>query len=195
MSLDAYKDSSMLELFRLEAQAQTQVMDSCLLVLEREPTDPAQLEACMRAAHSLKGAARIVGLDVAVTLAHVMEDLLVCAQSGKVRLSSTRIDALLRASEALRQLSEGISVQGLPALQAILADDTQQDAPAPDAMPDFRPALPEEVSAIETNEPEPAGELHDRILRVSAERLDCMGCAMRCWGRSYRLVPRPCYPM
>jgi two-component system sensor histidine kinase and response regulator WspE len=172
MSLDAYKDSSMLELFRLEAQAQTQVMDSCLLVLEREPTDPAQLEACMRAAHSLKGAARIVGLDVAVTLAHVMEDLLVCAQSGKLRLSSTRIDALLRASEALRQLSEGISVQGLPALQAILAEDTQQDAPAPDAMPDFRPALPEEVSAIETNEPEPAGELHDRILRVSAERLD-----------------------
>lgn len=172
MSLDAYKDSSMLELFRLEAQAQTQVMDSCLLVLEREPTDPAQLEACMRAAHSLKGAARIVGLDVAVTLAHVMEDLLVCAQSGKVRLSSTRIDALLRASEALRQLSEGISVQGLPALQAILAEDTQQDAPVPDAMPDFRPALPEEVSAIETNEPEPAGELHDRILRVSAERLD-----------------------
>ena len=85
MSLDAYQDSSMLELFHQEAQAQTQVMDSGLLVLEREPTDPAQLEACMRAAHSLKGAARIVGLDAAVSLAHVMEDLLVAAQSGTVR--------------------------------------------------------------------------------------------------------------
>ena len=172
MSLDAYKDSSMLELFRQEAQAQTQVMDSCLLVLEREPTDPAQLEACMRAAHSLKGAARIVGLDIAVTLAHMMEDLLVWAQSGKVRLSTTRIDALLRASDALRQLSEGVSVQGLPALQAILAEGTQQDAPAQDAMLDFAPTLSEEVSPIETNEPELPGELHDRILRVSAERLD-----------------------
>ena len=40
MSLDAYQDSSMLELFHQEAQAQTQVMDSGLLVLEREPTDP-----------------------------------------------------------------------------------------------------------------------------------------------------------
>jgi chemotaxis protein histidine kinase CheA len=57
-----------------------------------------------------------------------MEDLLVWAQSGKVRLSTTRIDALLRASDALRQLSEGVSVQGLPALQAILAEERSPQA-------------------------------------------------------------------
>ena len=42
----------------------------------------------MRAAHSLKGAARIVGLDAAVRVAHAMEDCLVAAQKG--RSSSSR---------------------------------------------------------------------------------------------------------
>ena len=36
----------------------------------------------MRAAHSLKGAARIVGLDVGVRVAHAMEDCFVAAQRG-----------------------------------------------------------------------------------------------------------------
>ncbi len=55
MTPDEMRDASLLELFRLEAEAQTQVLSHGLMVLERKPTDAAQLEACMRAAHSLKG--------------------------------------------------------------------------------------------------------------------------------------------
>ena len=40
------------------------------------------LEALMRAAHSVKGAARIVGLEEAVQVAHVMEDCFVAAQDN-----------------------------------------------------------------------------------------------------------------
>jgi two-component system sensor histidine kinase and response regulator WspE len=40
----------------------------------------------MRAAHSLKGAARIVGMDAGVSVAHVMEDCLVAAQEGRLLL-------------------------------------------------------------------------------------------------------------
>ena len=164
----SFQDSSMLELFRQEAQAQTQVMDTGLLVLEREPTDPAQLEACMRAAHSLKGAARIVGLDAAVSLAHVMEDLLVAAQNGQLRLNTTHIDALLRGSDALRHLSEGANVDGLPALHALLSTDAQEAAP-----PEATPAIKEETATTEAAEPDPAAaEQHVRTLRVSADRLD-----------------------
>ncbi|MEG1200865.1 MAG: Hpt domain-containing protein, partial [Comamonas sp.] len=179
MSLDAYRDSSMLELFRQEAQMQTQVMDTGLLVLEREPNDPAQLEACMRAAHSLKGAARIVGLDAAVALTHVMEDLLVAAQNGEVRLNTTHIDALLRSSDALRQLSEGVHVDGLPALQALLATDAQPQAEPPPTpvvqelpSPMLTPAFYAESAPPEASDPELPAEQHDRILRVSADRLD-----------------------
>ncbi|HEY1108519.1 MAG TPA: Hpt domain-containing protein, partial [Opitutaceae bacterium] len=69
-------DFSMLELFRVEAENQAQVLTEGLLVLERAPADAEQLNNCMRAAHSLKGAARIVGLNSGVDVAHAMEDCL-----------------------------------------------------------------------------------------------------------------------
>ena len=40
----------------------------------------------MRAAHSLKGAARMVGLDVGVRVAHAIEDCFVAAQEGRLKL-------------------------------------------------------------------------------------------------------------
>ena len=58
MTPDQMRDASLLELFRLEAEAQTQVLNAGLMALERSPTQADQLEAQMRAAHSLKGAAR-----------------------------------------------------------------------------------------------------------------------------------------
>jgi len=69
MTPEQMRDASLLELFSLEAEAQTQVLSAGLMALERNPTQADQLEACMRAAHSLKGAARIVGVDAGVSVA------------------------------------------------------------------------------------------------------------------------------
>ncbi|HEV2681783.1 MAG TPA: Hpt domain-containing protein, partial [Rhodanobacter sp.] len=77
MSTGNLSDYSMHDLFRMETEGQGQVLTDGLLALERAPTSAAGLEACMRAAHSLKGAARIVGLVAAVVVAHAMEDCLV----------------------------------------------------------------------------------------------------------------------
>src|SRR5689334_2956562 len=87
---------SMVELFRIDAEAQLNTLTAGLLVLERDPTSPEQLESCMRAAHSLKGAARIVNLNVAVRVAHAMEECLVAAQTGRILLGQSDIDVLLR---------------------------------------------------------------------------------------------------
>ena len=86
MSAGDLSEIPMLDLFRMEAETQTQVMTSGLLALERDPIAAEQLESCMRAAHSLKGAARIVGLTVGVSVAHAMEDCFVAAQRGRLRL-------------------------------------------------------------------------------------------------------------
>ncbi|MEO6382876.1 MAG: hybrid sensor histidine kinase/response regulator, partial [Thermomonas sp.] len=77
-----------------------------LLVLERTPTSAGELEACMRAAHSLKGAARIVGLGAAVGVAHAMEDCLVEAQHGRILLRNTAIDALLGGVDLLGRIAD-----------------------------------------------------------------------------------------
>ncbi|MBM7093046.1 Hpt domain-containing protein, partial [Streptomyces sp. S12] len=95
-SNDSLRDRSLHDLFRMEADGQRQVLTEGLLALERNPTVAATLEECMRAAHSLKGAARIVGLGAAVAVAHSMEDCLVDAQHGRLRLQRGIIDALLR---------------------------------------------------------------------------------------------------
>jgi chemotaxis protein histidine kinase CheA len=68
----------------------------------------------MRAAHSVKGAAKIVGLDQAVQLAHALEDCFVAAQRGEVRLGSDAIDVLLRGVDVLQRIGLGSESDSLP---------------------------------------------------------------------------------
>ena len=86
MSAD-YSDLSMLDLFRIEAENHSRILENGLVEAEAQQT-PEKIEPLMRAAHSIKGAARIVGLDGCVGLAHAMEDVLSAAQHGKLRLAA-----------------------------------------------------------------------------------------------------------
>ncbi len=96
-------DYSLLELFKTELEQYTRVLDSGIVSLEKEQT-PKKIEPLMRAAHSIKGAARIVGLDIAVTLAHSMEDLFTAAQKGKLVISSEVADLLLEGNDIYTKL-------------------------------------------------------------------------------------------
>jgi two-component system sensor histidine kinase and response regulator WspE len=99
-------DFSLVELFRDEVRSHGGTLSQGLLALEREPANPQRIEPLMRAAHSIKGAARIVGADAAVGLAHVVEDALVAAQQGRLLLVPADIDLLLRAADLLVALAE-----------------------------------------------------------------------------------------
>ncbi|MFM0000804.1 hybrid sensor histidine kinase/response regulator [Paraburkholderia dipogonis] len=95
---------SLIDLFREEARTQARVLNDGLLALDRAPRDAGALEACMRAAHSLKGAARIVGVQVGVELAHAMEDCFVAAQEGRALLDVAWIDELLRGVDIVAHI-------------------------------------------------------------------------------------------
>jgi two-component system sensor histidine kinase and response regulator WspE len=95
----------MFELFRLDAEGQVQALTTGLLALERAPNAESHLEACMRAAHSLKGAARIVGVQAGVAIAHVMEECFVAAQRGTLVLRQDQIDELLRGVDLLKRIT------------------------------------------------------------------------------------------
>lgn len=88
-------DPLMMDLFRVELENNTRTLESGLVTAERDQT-PERIEPLMRAAHSIKGAARIVGLNSAVTLAHAMEDVLSAAQHGKMPLTADAVDSSLR---------------------------------------------------------------------------------------------------
>lgn len=99
-------DVSMLELFRLESEAQTETLSTTLLELESNPEDSDLLEGLMRAAHSVKGAARMVGLESSVSISHLMEDIFVAAQEGKFILEPDDMDILLASVDMLSNMAK-----------------------------------------------------------------------------------------
>lgn len=188
MTPDQMRDASLLELFSLEADAQTQVLSAGLLALERNPTQADQFEACMRAAHSLKGAARIVGVDAGVSVSHVMEDCLVSAQENRLYLQPEHIDALLQGTDLLMRIATPgndvgpADVEAYVALMERLLDPSQAPvnvAPSPEPAPVVEELPPEPEPAPPVNsEPPRQGkrmtEGGERVLRVTAERLNSL---------------------
>ncbi|ROL85301.1 hybrid sensor histidine kinase/response regulator [Pseudomonas chlororaphis] len=211
MTPDQMRDASLLELFSLEAEAQTQVLSAGLLALERNPTQADQLEACMRAAHSLKGAARIVGVDAGVSVAHVMEDCLVSAQEGRLYLRPEHIDALLQGTDFLMRIAtpgSEVGEQDIAAYVALMEQlvgspdaasagvvlpriepnlppmaELQMQAPRVEPEPQVPPfEMPQEVlqetlqetAAAITHKGKKLAEGGERVLRVTAERLNSL---------------------
>jgi two-component system, chemotaxis family, sensor histidine kinase and response regulator WspE len=113
---------SLLDLFRMEAESHTATLSAGLVALEGASAAPETIEPLMRAAHSLKGAARIVGLDAAVRVAHAMEDGFVAAQKGQLVLRPEHVDILLRGVDFLVQIAQ-VGEAELSAWQAEHADE------------------------------------------------------------------------
>lgn len=118
---------SLLEVFRIEVETQAQALSESLLELEsiitttsfHENKDSslkserhslnsifAVLTILMRAAHSIKGAARIVKLESVVRFTHCMEDCFTAAQTNLFLLSEQLIDELLQGVDWLYSLSQ-----------------------------------------------------------------------------------------
>lgn len=103
---DGFGGFSMLDLFRQEVEDQGKTLSDRLLKLENDPESKEDLETLMRAAHSIKGAARIVQMDAAVKVSHVMEDCFVAAQEGHLVLDEEDIDILLKGVDLLIRVSK-----------------------------------------------------------------------------------------
>ena len=189
MSTDDLSHLSMLDLFRLEVETQAQVLTAGLLALERDHTAADQLEACMRAAHSLKGAARIVGLMVGVGVAHAMEECFVAAQHGRITLRHGHIDLLLHGVDLLGRIAQTPESEVgqwadakkpevdafLSALACVLEGKEEVaalDGDVPPA-PALTALLPPQPTEPRLMAPAPTGaETSERVLRVTAEHVN-----------------------
>jgi len=187
---------SLHELFRAEAETHAGALSEGLVKLEGT-SDAATVEPLMRAAHSIKGAARVVGLDIAVKLAHAMEDVLVAMQKGREAIEPARIDQLLKGTDLLASLARveesavpAWSAEHEPAVDALIAElrvappavSAPQQPPAP-AVAAHAVASPVvvETAAIEAPAPAPpqppapsapAAPTRGASVRVTAEKLD-----------------------
>ncbi len=95
-------DPALLELFRAELDTHIPTLSDGLLALEKGPAGEQEIAAMMRAAHSIKGAARIVGLEEVVRVAHAMEDCFTDAKDNPTSLSGA-VDVLLEGLDAIQR--------------------------------------------------------------------------------------------
>jgi len=91
-------------LFATEVADKCAAMERVLLQLEQSPERLELIAPLMRATHSIKGAARAVRSEAAVTLAHAFEDRLSAAQKQNLPLDVAMLDLALRAVDHIRRL-------------------------------------------------------------------------------------------
>ncbi|WP_228058981.1 Hpt domain-containing protein [Nostoc sp. LEGE 06077] len=170
---------SLLDLFNMEVKTQVVLLNNYLLALETNPEPQSELAALMRAAHCIKGAARIVRIEPAVTLAHVMEDCFSAAQAGTVNLTTDCVDVLLQGVDMLQDIADNPNLQqgNHPQIQSLV-----------DAIANISTAvtIPAIIPQVQIFQPEitpssPIEELvnpQNRTVRVSTDNLNrLMGLA------------------
>ena len=174
---------SLYDLFKEEVAQHGAVLTEGLLGAERRAGDAKAIEPLMRAAHSIKGAARIVGLDAVIDLSHAMEDHFVAAQKGEIKLTSEAVDVLLRGVDLIMQVSQLAEAdtakwleEHAAEMKAVATDLSAvgaggEVAKAEMTAPPAEPVPIAEPTPQTVNKDEPENE-RERVLRVSASNLN-----------------------
>jgi two-component system chemotaxis sensor kinase CheA len=147
--------------FREETIDNVRVIAEGLLALESNPSDRATIDSVFRAAHTVKGSARLLGFGTVAGVAHAMESLLAALRAGTLTLSPTLNDLLLKANDTLQILATAASEQRNANLDTkeLIAQLERAAQDEPDPPPD--PPTPEQdaaeaISAEPAPTPEPA---------------------------------------
>ncbi len=121
--------SKFLPRFMDEAKEHCSRLSDGLLMLENSPDDKDVLNGLFRAAHTIKGSARMMKLVGISELAHWMEELLDSARSGRARLATGSFGLLLRSVDALNlMLAETGAGNESPDVPADLCEALRKEA-------------------------------------------------------------------
>ena len=171
-------DQSLLELFRTELETHCRVLEAGLLEAETH-RDPETIKSLMRAAHSLKGASRIIGLDPGVKLAHAMEDVFTAVQRGARQLTSGDVDLLLQATDVFTKLAAHDAPdiptaleEASPKIEELVKQFSGPPRSANESGPPPAIPLPASSPATEALPKTPAAKTEAASVRVSVENLN-----------------------
>ncbi len=126
MSISARVREQLLSSFRAELAEHVQTMTDGLLALEQGTVAASErqstLETIFRAAHSLKGAARAVGVTVIEQLAHALESILDGLQHERIELTAELANSCYAALDAVQAVQAAYEAgETTPPLQAMQA--------------------------------------------------------------------------
>jgi len=187
-------DFSMIDLFRMEVDTQLEILNKGLLELEQKKPTQELLTPLMRAAHSIKGAARMVNVDSVVRISHVIEDCLVALKANEAVFSKNDVDSLLSGIDLIHRISisndEKIVRWGADHIEELIGMETLLKAVHSSVQlveshyPEkkLEQTLDQALQQVEANVSSPADEVaaselnimppSATVIRVSIERLD-----------------------
>jgi len=102
-----------LKIFREESEEYLQKLNQNLLKLEASPKDNGIISSLFREAHSLKGAARMIGLNDIQLIAHKIEDIFGLAREKTLNITPEIIDVLCKSVDCINSvIDECIETRG-----------------------------------------------------------------------------------
>jgi chemotaxis protein histidine kinase CheA len=137
-------DPELLATFRAEVEERVASLSAGLLQLESHPSPRQVIGGLFRDAHTVKGSARMLGLDGVLQVAHRCEDLLGGLRDGRIVVRRDIIDLLLAACDgitgAMPGLEDPVPDEHLEAISAALDAAIAGDNPV---------TVPQLVCAVE----------------------------------------------
>ncbi|MBC9785310.1 chemotaxis protein CheA [Heliobacterium chlorum] len=133
MSGDNFMDEYM-DLFYSEAKEQLDILSRDLLSIESGASNQEMIHEMFRAAHTLKGASAMVGLNNVTEITHKVEDLLGKVREGERVLGAKDIDTIFSALDFIQTSifePDGIDPAKMAELSAALETAMKQPAEQP----------------------------------------------------------------
>jgi chemosensory pili system protein ChpA (sensor histidine kinase/response regulator) len=171
--------------FRVEASEHLDTIATALLALEQRGRSDEDLATLLRALHTLKGAAYVLGCRTLGDVAHQLEEVLATVREARIALTPSIIETLFLGVNALRALlgSEGPTSDSLDAFTRAVTELASAPTTSPSASPDLTEA-PADVAVTRSDaSPAPSSSasagahppsLGRLGIRVTPERLDSL---------------------
>jgi chemosensory pili system protein ChpA (sensor histidine kinase/response regulator) len=178
-------DEDICSYFIPEAQEYLEAIEKALLKLEKNSGDSATIQQLFRTAHTLKGSAYTVGFQSIGDVTHHVEDFMSAIRDGRMRLTPSLTDVILRVVDVVRVLikRDPQHLEQTRRQYAAVLEQLKRAAPEPAAEAEAVPVVAETAhragersgdrqSAHAGPEPERSEGPEDPVIRVSRERLE-----------------------
>lgn len=182
---DDFDYSAFIGQFVEESQDHLKKLNSDLLALEEDPEKDEVMAEIVREAHTLKGAARMMGAEEIATVSHKLEDLLGEVKAGRLSLDTPVCDLLFESFDALDALlrrfagKEGAEVDVDSLLERLQGWESAKERKRESAKE--RESGSAEVQKKGTKAVTPQSEIRDpqskhldETIRVSSSKLDSL---------------------
>lgn len=166
------EDPELHKLFKAESAEHLARLDDGLLRLEKTPDDQALLEEVFRESHSLKGAARMLGLAQIEALAHGLESIFNAVRKGETPLTPEVIERMNVALVELRKhVQEALGSNNVES--GMRNAELQSDSLNAELAPAQQPDIPHAAISIPQSDTQHSTEpFRIETVRMETRKLD-----------------------